>query len=302
MKSNYVDISSELTVFIIYTNESTLNKCIKALDEQNSKFEIKIIKNIFPMSSAFQYMPDNCSTKYFIQLDADMIIFKDSILKLYLEIKKSNFFIYRISGQLFEEGFGIGGHIKCWKKYIFKFFKFKDVRTVDRSFHNSVRIFGFRNKIIEKIFGYHIPRYSKFSLYLKTKSDIEKWRFLKRPFNKYAEPLLKKIIIEKDLIKLNGFILGSISMKKNVIRSKNIEYELALITKINNNFKLLKTNKNFFNINRLFDLELIKKNYESFKKDNLQLKKKLLSEYLKLHDIKSFKIDIIYKILVNIEI
>ena len=32
------------------------------------------------MHKAFQYMPDNVKTKYFIQLDADMILKENSIL------------------------------------------------------------------------------------------------------------------------------------------------------------------------------------------------------------------------------
>ena len=40
------------------------------------------------MHKAFQYMPDNVKTKYFIQLDADMILKENSILRY---LKKKNY-------------------------------------------------------------------------------------------------------------------------------------------------------------------------------------------------------------------
>jgi hypothetical protein len=214
-----------LTVFLITTNEDTYQKSKQSLFNQNSHFKIKEIKNIFPMSSAFQYMPDNCDTDYFIQLDADMILEHDSIYNLYSEIIKSSFLTYRISGKLYEEGFGIGGHIKCWKKNIFKYFSFKDCRTVDRNFHNRVKWLGFKNKTINTVLGKHIPRHSMLSEFLKTKSDIEKWKFLGRDVEKYAIPLLNDIISQNNLSKFLGLLISCLSPWSRIILSKNINYE-----------------------------------------------------------------------------
>ena len=116
--TNKLDLREVLTVFIIHTNEETLHDCLNSLSEQNCSFNTTIVNNLYPMSKAFQFMPDNCNTKYFIQLDADMIIEKNSIIRLYKIISNTNFFTYRVSGQLYEKGFGVGGHIKCWKKNI----------------------------------------------------------------------------------------------------------------------------------------------------------------------------------------
>lgn len=250
------------------------------------------------MHKAFQYMPDNVKTKYFIQLDADMILKENSILRLYNEIQKSNFLTYRISGQLYEKGFGVGGHVKCWKKNVFKYFKFKDVRTVDRNFHNRVKLFGFRNKVIKDIFGYHVPRHSTFSSYLKTKSDIEKWRFLKRPYEKYAKNLLNEIINSKETIRLNGFLFGSVTLTKYLLKSKNINYEKKLFNEISKKYDFISEK---FNISKLKNhseiINLIANNYENFRKDDLNLKITLLDKYFKLFDIPHYKIVKIIKLI-----
>ena len=69
-------------------------------------------------------------------------------------------------------------------KIIFKYFQFNDVRTVDRDFHKRIKRIGLNNKHYKEVIGIHKPRHSIFSNYLKTKSDIEKWKFLKRNYNK----------------------------------------------------------------------------------------------------------------------
>tara|TARA_Y200000002_G_C22597811_1_gene628165 strand:+ start:104 stop:1000 length:897 start_codon:yes stop_codon:yes gene_type:complete len=297
--TNKLDLREVLTVFIIHTNEETLHDCLNSLSEQNCSFNTIIVNNLYPMSKAFQFMPDNCNTKYFIQLDADMIIEKNSIIRLYKIISNTNFFTYRVSGQLYEKGFGIGGHIKCWKKNIFNFFKFKDVRTVDRNFHRRVRLFGFKNKIINDFFGYHIPRHSKFSLYLKTKSDVEKWKFLNRPFNKYAKKLLDEIIYQKDNIKLNGYIFGTLTPNKYVLKSKNIFFERDFLNKLKKEFDFsdIAYDSNLFNEQKLY--ELIEKNYSNFKSDDYNLKKLLLIEYFKLLNYSKINVNRILGYIIN---
>ena len=239
-----------LTVFLISTDEETYEKSKKSLLNQNSIFKIKEIKNIFPMSAAFQYMPDNCETDYFIQLDADMILHHNSIYKLYTEILNSSFLTYRISGKLYEEGFGIGGHIKCWKKSIFKNFSFKNSRTVDRNFHNRVKWFGFRNKLLNEILGNHVPRHSVLSEFLKTKSDIEKWKYLRRDADKYGIPLLIKVVNENSIPKFFGLLMSCLSPWNRIIISKDINYEKKIFDFIEpyiskgslNNFNLSQLN------------------------------------------------------------
>ena len=218
---------NDLTIFVISTGENTIKECLDSLKNQTCDFQIEIIKDISPMSKAFQEMPNRCKTKYFVQVDADMVLYPNAIIDLYKSIKNSFPLVYRISAQLYEEGFGVGGSVKCWKKSIFRFFSFRDVRTVDRDFHNRVKKFGFFYKYIKKVVGTHKPRHSNFSFYLKAKSDIEKWRFLDRDVYKYALPLFDNVTNKESVnhFQLLGILLGTLTPYKRVIKSKNFEVE-----------------------------------------------------------------------------
>lgn len=273
MKKNKIP---DITVFVISTNEETISQTIKSLEDQDCEFEIAIIENIFPMHAAFQEMPNRCRTKYFIQVDADMILKPYAVNFLYSKIKKSPFWLYRVSGSLIEEGFGIGGAVKCWKNNIFKYFQFNDVRTVDRDFHKRIKRIGLNNKHYKEVIGIHKPRHSIFSNYLKTKSDIEKWKFLKRNYDLYAKDLLTKIINfkeENDKIKLLGYIFGVLTNNKILKKSKNIYLEKKFYDS-----HLINSSKKNFNFNDDDETEfinLIKYLYNDFSCVENEARKKL---------------------------
>ena len=145
----------DLTVFVITCGEEKLGECIEALNAQapqsNGALKIEIIRDMHPMHIAFNEMHKRCTTPYFIQVDADVILGEGAIYTLYNAIKKSSFFTYAAYGQLYEEGFGPGGSLRCWKKGIFNIIKFRDVRTVDRDFYKRAMFLGLRRKDVKKV-------------------------------------------------------------------------------------------------------------------------------------------------------
>ncbi len=202
--------------------------------EQDCTFTVKHIRDTFPMYRAFQRMPDECETKYFIQVDSDLVLKPHAVQTLYKGIRDSSFMIYMVYGQLYEEGFGIGGSVRCWKRRLFKYFRFRDCRTVDRDLYRRVRRIGLRAKNLNQILGLHLARHSPFSNYLKTKSDVEKWRFLKRPPEMYALKVLNRSIeslpvSSNDLL---GVLLGVLTTKERLVRSKDIKLETERYSEI----------------------------------------------------------------------
>lgn len=74
---------ADITVFVISVTDHHLPHALKTLENQqktNCDFEIKHIRNVYPMSEAFNHMLDDCETKYFIQMDEDMGL-NDKMLK-----------------------------------------------------------------------------------------------------------------------------------------------------------------------------------------------------------------------------
>lgn len=246
------DFSEDLTVFVISMGEQIAPTCLEALSEQSCHFRLDYIHNISPMSAAFQSMPDKCRTKYFVQVDADMVLENDAIERLYKALKQAPPWVYRVYGQLIEDGVGLSGAVKCWRRSTFRWLRFTDSRTVDRTFHRKASVFGLRMKKIDGgPLGTHRSRFDAFSDYLKSKSDLEKWQFLGRPFARYAEPHVNQILAEKNGFALLGAALAVLTTTDRRNRSKHYHLEVIRL------HELL----------RVFDhrsLESIKFNWENF--------------------------------------
>lgn len=182
---------------------------------------------MYPMSEAFQAMPDRCQTRYFVQVDADMVLHPHAVRTLYRSVKDSGFRTYRVQGQLYEEGFGMGGSVKCWKRSIFRLFKFRDARTVDRDLHRRLKRWGFKRRTVEGVLGVHKPRHSSFSRYLKAKSDVEKWRFMRRPVDRFAVGAFEEMLSKypETRHQVLGALLGALTAMDRVKRSKDIRLE-----------------------------------------------------------------------------
>ena len=81
-----MDLSDKLTVFVITVGEESTPACLAALREQDVGFALKIIDHVAPMEAAFQQMLDTCDTPYFVQVDADMILYPQAVRILYQAI------------------------------------------------------------------------------------------------------------------------------------------------------------------------------------------------------------------------
>lgn len=232
---------SYLTVFIICSNKNNYYRKKKKLLDEYKKIKIKPIISVSPMSKAFNEMHLRCKTKYFIQLDEDMHLNRGAINKLYDEIHDSNFRTICVTGQLYEQDFGLGGSVKIWKKNIFNYFKFGDHRTVDRKFFK--KIFFFKKKSFTKILGYHKPRFNDFSRFSKVLGDICKWRYLNS--NKmFVHNALSRVLKERNFFEVIALLIA-LNLDYNFIKkSKDFkkDYEIfELIKKYKKNYKI-----NFF--------------------------------------------------------
>jgi hypothetical protein len=283
---------NDLTVFIISSEEDTYNECICALEKQTVSFKIEVIKNISPMSRAFNRMHEISKTPLFIQVDADVILEPWAVEFLYNGTKHTNFLCCAAYGQLYEEGFGVGGAVRCWKKHIFSFFKFKDVRTVDRNFYKRTRWFLIYRKDLKKVIGRHVPRHSYFSEYLKTKSDMEKWQFLGRKVEKFALPLVIKLLkdINQNRYKLLGATLAILSSKEHIFKSKNMQKEQEILLMLTKDLGLDFDNLKLKDFDIEIYIQLLAKNYLNFSTKNYkEFWVLLLDKELSKKDLETFK-------------
>lgn len=222
-------MKKDLTVFVLTTGEENLELCLSHLNNQfftqKIDFDVQVIDKVYPMSTAFNCMIDRSNSDYYIQIDADILLFNNTIEILYRAAKKMPFYYYNVGGPLYEEGFGVGGSIRCWRREWVRRFRYQDCRTVDRNLQNRMKKWGLRSKALKVILGTHVARSSPFLDYLKTKSDVEKWRFLNRPFSMYAEKNWDKLRDSFNPYQALGFILGCCTNRSRVNMSKDTSYE-----------------------------------------------------------------------------
>jgi len=88
METRY-DLSADLSVFVLTVGEPSFAECMKRLAAQDCRFELDVIENVAPMSRALQCMLDRCRTRFFVQVDEDMLLYPHAIRSLYTRLVAS---------------------------------------------------------------------------------------------------------------------------------------------------------------------------------------------------------------------
>jgi hypothetical protein len=219
-------IMNDLTIFIItidneYHNNYEFNKCYEAIKEKD---KINIIKNIYPMSEAFNEMIIRCQTKYFIQVDDDMILNENSINKMYEAIINEDNKCFMLCFKLEDPEFGKISGIKIYNHDIIKNYRFKNDVNFDVLFNKEVSNDGYHYKTINEIMGTHgqyrddFGLFRKYATYACLSHKPLEWNGSKW-FNN---------IIAKHFYNFNKYGLS----KKDLMRNFAISY--GLMTKYNN--------------------------------------------------------------------
>jgi hypothetical protein len=78
-----MDLRDLLTVFVSTVGYPTFGTCLEHLHAQDSRFTLRIVDHVAPMSAAFQRMLDECTTPYYVQVDEDMLLYPHAVRTLY---------------------------------------------------------------------------------------------------------------------------------------------------------------------------------------------------------------------------
>ena len=184
-------MTADLTIAIISAVEPPLPECLAAVEAQEGgPYRVIYIKNIFPMSVAFNAMILSTDARYVVQVDGDVALKPWAVRRLYEAIQKA-WWCYAAFGQLYEDGFGLGGAVRIWRRWPVKLLGFRDVRCVDRDLHHRMRFLGMRRLEVlgrmdqsiteaSETFGTHFPRNAPLARFSKAKGDALKWLHLGR--------------------------------------------------------------------------------------------------------------------------
>jgi len=221
--------NNELTVFIVRSGENpNYNDCINALNNQTINFNIKEIKDIAPMSKAFQNMIDLCETKYYIQVDEDMILMPNAIEILYNSIKNSSDNISTIAYMLhdYHLDFNIFG-IKAYKHNIFINYPYNlDIISCEVEQLSRLEKDGYSTLMFYDVLGEHSPKWTDNMIFERYFDLMEKWKIYKYD---WMNELPKKLI----------------EIFRNDPNDKNLYALLGAITSLSTDEPIRKREKNY---------------------------------------------------------
>ena len=224
------DLSSDLTVFVITTsNEVNYPDCIKALKNQTVKFKLEIIKDYFPLSKAFQEMLYRCSTKYYIEVDSDMILDNNGVELLYDKIidtsDKQPMACFKLLDIHLD--FPIYG-VKIYKFDIFKKYPYnlnhpsceiEQLERLAKDGYNTVDI------CIPTLIGKHSPKWTNESIFERYYNLMEKFKLYRYVWLERL-PSMLSTIYQNVPTSLNFYavagMLSSIYSDKKMAEEKNI--------------------------------------------------------------------------------
>ena len=264
------DLSKFLTVFIIRSGDNpNYEDCLNSLNNQSIKFNLIEIKDVAPMSKAFQKMIDNCETDYYIQVDEDMILFEDTIEKIYdrLIITEDN--ISTVAHMLNDNhlDFDIYG-IKAYKHKIMKNYPYNlEIISCEVEQMTRLQNDGFETFMYSEVVGYHSPKWTEQLIYERYFDLMEKWKVFKYDWLSELPAKLMEIF-KLDPSNINLFaLMGAMTSISNeepirnreknfLIKDKNFERIERLISK--EEFKFIRNDKKS-NIPQILDKNYVKK-------------------------------------------
>jgi hypothetical protein len=127
------DLSAELTVFVTTVGTAGFSACLEHLRAQDCGFRLEIIRNVAPMSAAFQVMLDRCETPYYVQVDEDMLLRPDTIRRLHQRIRGAPEDVGLVVEWLWDVHLGrpIQG-VKAYRHSIVSQFPLRDVQSCEK--------------------------------------------------------------------------------------------------------------------------------------------------------------------------
>jgi len=183
------DLGQELTGFVITVgDEPNFRECTQRLQEQTVDFQLKIIRNVAPMSEAFNEMHRRCTTLTFVQVDEDMLLFPTALERLYSALAKAPPQVAAIVAPLWDVQVErpIYG-VKIARTEVARRFPYRNVMSCEIDHNQNLNDAGF--EIISlplewsqgECFGLHGKHYTAETAFLRWRRMFQKRRRTGRP-------------------------------------------------------------------------------------------------------------------------
>ena len=224
-KSTY---NPEITIFVISSGENpNYVDCISSISKQTMKGKFDVIKNYAPMSRAFQEMIDRCDTKYYIQVDEDMILLPTAVETMYNSIKNTNKNISMVAHMLHDTHIDINIYgIKIYKHDIFKNYPYNlEIISCEKEQTDRLAKDGYIVDTPAIVIGEHSPKWTDELIFERYFDLMEKYKVYKYDWIKNLPEKLE-LIYKSNPSDLNYYALmgAKASINSTGIRNREKNY------------------------------------------------------------------------------
>lgn len=177
----------DVTVFIVESGEPSFKDALACIEKQTVSTKVKIISNTTPMWRAFQRMIDECDTRYYIQVDADMLLKPKAVATLIESFSRCDAKICMYVGWLYDLDMkrNILG-VKIYDKNIFKHFPYRESLSCEvfqldglKRFGYSICVENLKNAKDEaESLGKHAPSQNPYFAFRRWERNMIKYRQL----------------------------------------------------------------------------------------------------------------------------
>jgi radical SAM superfamily enzyme YgiQ (UPF0313 family) len=205
------EVNPDVTAVICRTDEETFEDCLASLKRQTMRpGRIEVVDNVTPMHRAFNRMLERATTRYYLHVDADMVLAPDCVETLYDAMRKNeDCFLAR--AYLKDDLLGRIPFVKLFDRERVGDARYRDTIGCDRDFEGRIMGQGYAAVIVERVLGRHISGRSARAVFLKYKRSMEKCRGLNDPVEVYTKPFFENAVKRRPamaLYALAGFFSG----------------------------------------------------------------------------------------------
>jgi len=236
------DLSDAVTVFVTTVGAPTFERCLRHLREQDCTFRLEIIDYVAPMNVAFQRMLDGCRTRYYVQVDEDMILHPHAVRTLYETIEAAGPGVALFVGELYDvhlqrciHGVKIFRHelVRGHPLAACRAFELEQIAQLERAGHQIVMTVCGPRPVQGRTLGLHGTQWTPRSVYERY-GTLERSRRARpsRPqwFAEYGAEFLRRFSedpSEQNFYAIMGVIAGVIASRNGEAGAKDYrKYDL----------------------------------------------------------------------------
>ena len=234
---NIVDLRDQVTVFVTTVGAPSYPACMEHLRFQDSQFHLHEIRNVAPMSAAFQQMVDLCETPFYIQVDEDMLLYPHAVRRLHELILEEGGDAALYAAPLFDPHLDRTIEaVKIFDTSIGKRYPFVDIANCDVERNDRMEANGYRVAkppkehrgwyAIDLALGLHGPHWTSRSIYERYATlerlhvENARVRWVEEHAHKFLSYFLDEPS-ERNYFALMGIVAGALSANDGYHREKD---------------------------------------------------------------------------------